>query len=382
MASLDRMASTYVRGVRIWARLKDEHGKWISKKTPFNVGDEAKAERYAAEVQRVLDVKRAAGGGPLTVTVFADRWLKERSTRDLSSYADDFGRIHNHVLPALGKLKLVEVRPSTIRDWVRALRKTELAPRTIRHVFWIAHAMFEDAFIDELIPANPCVLKAGELPEKTDKDSEWRDKATFTLVEVKELLRSDAVPVERRIQYALKSLAGLRHGEVAGLRIRHYDATAKPLRKLTVATSYDRGKTKTGATRLVPVHPALEAELDAWLKTWPEHYGRKPKPDDLLVPTRNMTMVDAADAVHAFKADLRALELRVEAGKHRDRGGHDLRAWFITSCQEAGAHRDLLRLVTHKSPADVMSGYTRATWAALCAEVSKLRFPANRRGRK
>jgi hypothetical protein len=30
-------------------------------------------------------------------------------------------------------------------------------------------------------------------------------------------------------------------------------------------------------------------------------------------------------AVHAFKADLQELGLRVEAGERRDRGGHDLR---------------------------------------------------------
>jgi len=77
--------------------------------------------------------------------------------------------------------------------------------------------------------------------------------------------------------------------------------------------------------------------------------------------------------VHAFKLDLGALGLRVDAGESRDRGGHDLRAWFVTTCQEHGAHRDLLRVVTHTSKSDVVSGYTRATWPALCAEVGKLR---------
>jgi hypothetical protein len=63
--------------------------------------------------------------------------------------------------------------------------------------------------------------------------------------------------------------------------------------------------------------------------------------------------------------------------EHRDRGGHDLRSWFITTCQEHGAHRDLLRVVTHTSKGDVVSGYTRAQWPALCAEVAKLRQAAD-----
>jgi hypothetical protein len=57
--------------------------------------------------------------------------------------------------------------------------------------------------------------------------------------------------------------------------------------------------------------------------------------------------------------------------------GHDLRSWFITTCQEHGAHRDLLRVVTHTSKGDVVSGYTRAQWPALCAEVAKLRQAAD-----
>jgi hypothetical protein len=61
------------------------------------------------------------------------------------------------------------------------------------------------------------------------------------------------------------------------------------------------------------------------------------------------------------------------AGEFRDRGGHDLRAWFVTSCQEHGARRDFLRVVTHTAKGDIVSGYTRATWAALCAEVGKLK---------
>lgn len=34
---------------------------------------------------------------------------------------------------------------------------------------------------------------------------------------------------------------------------------------------------------------------------------------------------------------------------------------------------DLLRVVTHTSRSDIMSGYTRATWPALCGEIAKLR---------
>jgi integrase len=258
---------------------------------------------------------------------------------------------------------------------VRALRQAgELAPRTILNVYGLVHTMFRDALVDELIEDNPCMLHRGELPEKTDKDPEWRASATYTAREVEQLISDARIPVERRVQYALKAIAGLRHGEVAGLRWRHYDPTLEPLGRLVIATSYDTGRTKTEVTRRVPVHLTLAKILAAWkLSHWERIYGRAPTPDDLIVPTRNMTPTAPKEANEAFKHDLAALGLRIEAGEYRDRGGHDLRSWFITTCQEHGAHRDLLRVVTHTAKGDVVSGYTRATWGALCAEVAKLR---------
>jgi hypothetical protein len=88
-----------------------------------------------------------------------------------------------------------------------------------------------------------------------------------------------------------------------------------------------------------------------------------------IVPTRNLTPIAPKDANDAFKRDLAALGPRIEAGEHRDRGGYDLRSWFITTCQEHGAHRDLLRVITHTA---------RDVSAAARARVAR----AVRRGRQ
>ena len=87
-----------------------------------------------------------------------------------------------------------------------------------------------------------------------------------------------------------------------------------------------------------------------------------------MVPTRNLTPIDASDAMHAFKADLESLGLRVEAGERRDRGGHDLRGWYKTRCIEDGADSLIIRRTTHAPPRDVNAGYERFTWATLCRE--------------
>jgi integrase len=373
------MASVYARGDQLWCRVKDATGKWICKRTIYTTAQRKEAERYAEAAQKVCDDQRAgmAAATPTvwTVRTFSRRWLNERRKRGLRSVDKEESRIRHHVLPKIGDLRIDQARPRDIRDLVRGLQVSGgLAPRTIHNVYGDVRTMFGDALSDELIPTNPCVLKRGDLPAKVDKDPEWRTEAVYDLAEVERLISDPDIPPERRVLNALKALAGLRHGEAAGLRWRHFDDTLEPLGRLLIATSYDSGRTKTDVTRRVPVHPTLAKILTAWRdEHWARVYGRARTDDDLIVPTRAMNPIQAADGARMFKADLKALGLRTGAGQFRDRGGHDLRAWFITTCQENGAHRDLLRVVTHTGKGDIVSGYTRASWPALCAEVAKLK---------
>jgi integrase len=285
------------------------------------------------------------------------------------------------VLPAIGHLVLTEVRPMHIRDLVRALVKAgDLSPRSIRDCYGVLHCLFETAIGDELLEHNPCKLRRGrDLPKKRDADPEWRSQATYTIREVEQLISDPRIPPARRVLHGLKAIAGLRHEEAAALRWRHYDAAAEPLGRLTIARAYDsraceEKSTKSGEPRSVPVHPVLSKLLAVWkLSHWARIYGRNPTPDDLILQTLGGNHVNVSDAGHGLTEDLGTLGLRVQAGARRKRGGHDLRSWFITTCQEHGAHRDLLRVVTHGRGTDVVDGYTRATWGALCAEVGKLR---------
>jgi hypothetical protein len=239
--------------------------------------------------------------------------------------------------------------------------------------------VFESAVVDEIITTNPIKVAPNELPKKVDADPEWRSNATFTVAEVEQLISAPLIPVERRVQYALKALAGMRHGEIAALCWRHIDYTAEPLARINITQAYSTSErevksTKTEETRAVPMHPTLATIIKAWReKHWERIYGRKPTPDDFVVPTRNFTCVDGADAVHASKDDLDALGLRKKAGTRRDRGGHDLRSWYKTRLIEDEADSLIVRRTTHAPPKDVDGGYERFSWSVICREVGKLK---------
>ncbi len=370
------MASIYARGDKLWARLKDETGKWVARPTPYSVGQEREAKRYVTAAQKAIDARTATGASPvLTVRQFATTWLAKRTNVTAS---DDRARITNHVAPRIGSMPIAEVRPRHIDDLIMALRdEGKLAPRTIRSISGLLHTLFKRALKEELIAVNPVQMERGILPKKVDKDPTWRHEAIYTRTEAEQLLSDPRILADRRVLYALKFLGGgLRHSEAARLTWAQYDAAAKPLGRIAL------GKTKSGVPREVPVHPVLAKVLAAWkLSGWHELYGRTPTAEDFIVPTRNMTgnhprgtARDATEAQRQLLADLEMLGMRTKAGVSRKRRGHDLRRTFITLARTDGAIDGLLRWVTHGPSSDMMDVYSSPPWEALCAEISKLKI--------
>ena len=112
--------------------------------------------------------------------------------------------------------------------------------------------------------------------------------------------------------------------------------------------------------------------LAAWkLSGWELTYGRKPTAEDLIVPTRNMTVRQPTESQEALIADLKLLGLRVKAGEMgRNRRGHDLRRTFITLARTDGALDSMLRWITHGPSADMMDVLLDAAVArALCGSL-------------
>lgn len=383
------MASTFVRGdrtpgKRIYARVKNAKGEWVNEPSPYVVGQpgaEGKgglADVFAAELQALHDQERvgaaeaaSAASRRQTVAAFSRVWIAKRRRRGVVSAGDDEGRLEHHVLPAIGSLLLTEVRPRHIRAIVEKLIEDgTLAPRTIRHVYSVTMALFRGAVAEELLPASPCVLEKHELPMKADADPTWRAKAVFTREEAIKLLFDARILVDRRVLYALKFLAALRHSEAARLRWADVDDTREPFAGLLLT------ETKTKVPRAVPVHPVLERILDAWRSTgWASVYGRDPLAGDFVTPTRAGTPRDATLAQRQLVEDLATIGLRT-------RRGHDLRRTFITLARVDGADKDLLRHVTHGvrpgAESDMMDLYTSLPWEVLCAQVRKLRIAVPR----
>jgi integrase len=312
-----------------------------------------------------------------TVGGYARTWI---NTQSYESQPKDAAALDNYLAPSeLGKMALADVRPRHVAAWIKWLktqpspRDGTLAPRTVRNIYDATRRAFAYARFEELIATNPAEgLPSGVLPEIADKDEDAREGWLFTHAEIETLIYDPRVPEPRRVYNALGFLTGMRPGETTAQRWRDWDRSLEPLTRLTVArarksVSGKEGRTKTGARKLVPVHPALEAILRAWWESgWERFLGHAPTLDDLVIPNQEGAPRNTNRANRDFNRDLVKLGLR-------ERHQYVMRHTFISRAQDDGADGSVLRWATHAPPRTAFDGYTRAQWKRLCEEVGKLR---------
>ena len=373
------MGSIYPRHRRLWLKFKNEKGSWVCRPSGLKVGEEKKAKDLLRRIENLVEVgSTSPGGGPLTVAKWSEMWLATRRRKGIV-VADDYeSRLKLHILPRIGHLRLDEVRVGHVAELVQSLRDKKLAPRTVRHIYFQCHGMFQKAVRRELLAVNPCVLDEDDLPAKVDHDPEWRQTAIYSRDEIEQIIVDERIPWDRRMYDALLFLAGIRFGEASALRWRHYDSEIGPLGRLSIARSYStklkaEKEVKTKIPRDVPVHPVLAELLADWKESgWPAMFGREPGPDDLIIPSRLGKNRSANHMLKKFHQDLERLRIRA-------RRQHDLRRTFISLCLGDGGRPDVLRWVTHSRPkAHTIDDYTTLVWNPLCEEVAKLRIALQR----
>lgn len=337
------------------------------------------AERLRAAIQARLDAHatRVAlpAEGTATLASLVEPWARKRAKEGVRTADTERGHLVNHVVPMLGDRSVASIRVADALDVVHALRAKGCAPRTVRNVCSSARSLWSELVIREVVPSNPWAALRGRLPKIKDRDQGWREEAWFSREEVELLISSEQIPVDRRMMNGILFLAGLRISEAAGLKWKHYDPADQPLGRITIAHSYE-GPTKTDRTRHAPAHPTLAAMLAEWRLTWwPALFGRKPDPEDFIVPGPPGPMWNDRTYRSRFQADLARLGLRVKAGgENRMRSPHNARATFLTLGVDDGARLEVLERATHTAQkgSAAQRHYLRASWPALCGEVSKL----------
>jgi integrase len=396
------MGSIQKIGNRLYAKLKRVDGSWerVSTGKLDTPDNRRELKQWITKTERAVDAQReviTASGAPAPMTVkrWAATWIDERRKLGLD-WKLDRGRLEHHVLPRIGNMLVADVRTRHVIDVVTKIRTTPspesgkmLSSRTIYNIYSVISALFRDAKLADLIEQTPCCLTERQLGPKRDKDPEWRAGAVFSRDEASTIISSSKIPLDRRVTYAIELLAGLRPGESAALRWRHYDSSTEPLGKLLVASAYSSKRnvtkgTKTETVKHVPVHSTLAAMLGEWkLSGWAAMMGRAPEADDLIIPmppadaAQRTTRVDDEPFRTAYYSARRWREDDLPALGWRHRRHYDMRASFITLALEDGADPHVIETrVTHtKKSRSAFDGYNRGRqWELTCTEVAKLKI--------
>lgn len=176
-----------------------------------------------------------------------------------STYSATRKAVDNVLVPWCGHMRLGELKPADIREWV-GLQTTSL--KRIRNVLLPLRAVLDEAVADELIDGNPFdkVKLAKLVPE--DKRTSSFEPEPYTEAELRTLLGNLALP--DRLAFQLQAYTGLRTGELVGLRWPRVDLEANTLRVTETTTErQDKARPKTPAgVRTIALLPAAREALD------------------------------------------------------------------------------------------------------------------------
>ena len=233
--------------------------KWHSQTFVRKVDAEMWKREHTSRMDRGEWVDPSAGRA--TFAELAARWEATGLSKRPSTRERDRTYLRSLILPHLGARPLASITPSVLEAWVATLVADGKAPATVRKAWQIASGVLRLAVRDRLIVSTPAIdvnLPKVERSEPSILD----DAAIHKLAEV--------IDERYRAMVLVGALAGLRVGEVCGLKVEDLDLLRRRLLVRRTVGNVNgvptAGLPKTTASfRPVKIGLVLAAELESHL---------------------------------------------------------------------------------------------------------------------
>ena len=139
----------------------------------------------------------------------------EPTTREAHTY-----QIHKHILPWFGAMRMNEIMPSHVREWVTELQATRVTPVTIKKLRFVLSAIFTTALGDVTF-LHPC--KGVKTPTVARKPLKIITPEQFEAIYAALPDPDSQLLIETDIE------SGLRWGELTELRVKDLDPATRLL---------------------------------------------------------------------------------------------------------------------------------------------------------
>ena len=210
------------------------------RKTIYGKGREEVAEKLVEALSN-RNKGLVFEGDDQTLSAYLDRWLSGsvKSSVKSSTFESYERMIRNHIEPALGHRKLKNLTPDHVQYFYQSKLDAGLPPGTVRLMHGILHKALEQAVKWGIVPRNVC--KATTPPKPNPEEIHPLDAE-----QAKRFLEA-ACGNRLESLYVLAVTAGLRIGELLGLRWEDVNLDTKTLR-----VRRTRSQAKSGPTFTVP----------------------------------------------------------------------------------------------------------------------------------
>ncbi|MGH3347874.1 MAG: tyrosine-type recombinase/integrase [Nocardioides sp.] len=345
--------------VRYRARVK-HHGREVATRVFDRKRD---AEAWEEDQKRRLrmgewfDPRR----GRVPLSLVAADWLDSRQTIKPNSRALEAGAWVRHIEPRFGGMPVIGITTADVSTWVGRLVAEGLAPSTAARYLGVFRRLLDFARQDGRIAVNPAATVRPPTAGYVKREGQY-----LTQDEIKEL--ADACRGEYADVVWILALAGLRWGELAGLKVGdRVKVPGEGLRlQRTVMSSKDKGALfedtlKNNRSRTVPLVEDLVPIADKWSegKASGDWLFHAPKGGPLREPNWKRSVGWAAAVRKIGRPTLRV---------------HDLRHTCASLWLGAGADPKVVqRILGHASAAMTMDLYGHLIDHNLWASAKRIR---------
>ena len=255
----------------------DINGKQVRRSITYKPESGMTLKQIEKEVQRqaVLFEEQclngqAAADGRIKLDEYVPIYLENaKNTLSPTNYAHYQSVINKYISPALGHLKLKDIKPVHVQHFVNQLQNLEantktkrFAPSTVKRYYTVLQSIMHSAYKLGIIGVNPADSDRITLPKLQEQTTE-----IFTPDEVQELLCClEAEPLQFKVLIHLALNTGCRRGELVGLKWSDINFTTGVLNVQrsnykVAGQSIQSKETKTGKSRTITLPPYCIALL-------------------------------------------------------------------------------------------------------------------------